>query len=181
MGEILRITAPREIRFDTYPEPELGSTQVRLQTLYSGISAGTELTHYRGTNPMRGRKWDEAQHIFKAEADSAYYPRGTGYEEVGKVVELGTGVRLLKAGDIVYGSWQHRSTWVMDERQAADNLLPAGLEPIQGIFSVMGSIALNGILDAGLRIHEWVAIFGMGTPGLISTRLAVLSGARVIS
>src|SRR5690242_8203037 len=121
MGEILRISAPREIRFDSYPEPDLGPTQVRLQTLYSGISAGTELTHYRGTNPMRGRKFDEAHHIFTDAPDAAYYPRGTGYEEVGTVTDLGSDVRLLKRGDIVFGSWQHRSTWVMDQEQASAN------------------------------------------------------------
>jgi len=181
MGEILRITAPGTISFDPYDEPVLGPSQVRIATLYSGISAGTELTHYRGTNPMRARRWDPAGRVFVDAPDPAYYPRGTGYEEVGTVAEVGREVHSVRPGDIVFGTWTHRSTWVMDETAAFEGLLPRGLEPIQGIFSQIGSIALNGILDAGPRLHEWVAVFGMGTPGLICARLAVLCGARVIA
>jgi threonine dehydrogenase-like Zn-dependent dehydrogenase len=181
MGEILRITAPGEIRFDGYEEPALGPTQVRVRTLYSGISAGTELTHYRGTNPMRSRTWDAAGKIFVDAPDAAYYPRATGYEEVGEAVELGSAVRAVKTGDVLFGTWTHRSTWIMDEAAAVAALLPRGLRPIQGIFSQIGAIALNGILDAGLRLSEWVAIFGMGTPGLACVQLARLSGARVIA
>ena len=58
VGEMLRIHAPGDVRFDRYDEPALGATEVRIATLYSGISAGTELTHYRGTNPYRGKTWD---------------------------------------------------------------------------------------------------------------------------
>jgi 2-desacetyl-2-hydroxyethyl bacteriochlorophyllide A dehydrogenase len=181
MGEILRIHAPGEIRFDAYDEPALGAAQVRIATLYSGISAGTELTHYRGTNPYRLKTWDPVRRLFLPVPDPAYYPRGTGYEEVGVVSETGSAVHRVKPGDIVFGTWQHCSTFVMEEGAAAENRLPEGLEPIQGIFSQMGPIALNGVLDAGIRVGEWVAVFGLGIVGLICVQLARLSGARVIA
>jgi 2-desacetyl-2-hydroxyethyl bacteriochlorophyllide A dehydrogenase len=181
MGEILRISAPGEIRFDAYDEPALAPTEVRIATLYSGISAGTELTHYRGTNPYRGKSWDPARRLFVAKPDPGYYPRGTGYEEVGRVSEVGRAVRQVRTGDHVFGTWQHRSTFVLEEAAAAENRLPEGLEPIQGIFSQIGAIALNGVLDAGIRIGEWVAVFGLGTVGLICVQLAKRSGARVIA
>jgi threonine dehydrogenase-like Zn-dependent dehydrogenase len=97
------------------------------------------------------------------------------------VIEVGGSVQRVKPGDIVFGTWSHRSTWIMEEGAAADGKLLAGLEPIQGIFSQIGAIALNGILDAGPRLGEWVAVFGMGTPGLIIVQLAKLSGACVIA
>jgi 2-desacetyl-2-hydroxyethyl bacteriochlorophyllide A dehydrogenase len=178
---MLRIHAPGDVRFDRYDEPALGATEVRIATLYSGISAGTELTHYRGTNPYRAKTWDSDRRLFLPVPDPSYYPRGTGYEEVGAVSEIGTAVRRVREGDIVFGTWQHRSTFKMEEAAAAENLLPDGLEPIQGIFSQMGPIALNGVLDAGIRIGEWVAVFGLGTVGLICVQLAKLSGARVIA
>jgi len=34
---------------------------VRLRTLYSGISAGAELTAYRGSNPYLHKRWDDPQ------------------------------------------------------------------------------------------------------------------------
>jgi threonine dehydrogenase-like Zn-dependent dehydrogenase len=181
VGEILRITAPGEIRYDAYDEPALGAAEVRIATLYSGISAGTELTHYRGTNPYRGKSWDPARRLFVPVSDPSYYPRGTGYEEIGVVSETGGAVHRVRKGDLVFGTWQHRSTFIMEESAAAENRLPDGLEPIQGIFSQIGSIALNGVLDAGVRIGEWVAVFGLGTVGLICVQLAKLSGARVIA
>ena len=181
MGEMLRIHAPGDVRFDRYDEPALGATEVRIATLYSGISAGTELTHYRGTNPYRGKTWDADRRLFVPVPDPAYYPRGTGYEEVGAVSATGSAVRSVRKGDLVFGTWQHRSTVVMEESAAAENRLPDGLEPIQGIFSQIGSIALNGVLDAGIRLGEWLAVFGLGSVGLICVQLAKLSGARVIA
>jgi len=51
-----------------------------------------------------------------------------------------------------------------DEDYAASRLLPVGLDPTLGIFSHMTAIALNGILDAGIRLGETVAMFGLGVP-----------------
>lgn len=181
MGTILRIYGPGDVRYDEYEERELKLGEVRLKTLFSGISAGTELTHYRGTNPFRYKKWDEQKRIFYDYEDTGYYPRGTGYEEVGEVTEVGLNVSKIKTGDMIYGSWSHKSTHIIEEDAALHQKLPDGLEPIQGVFSQIGSIALNGILDAKVNIGETVAIFGQGVVGLICTQLAKLSGCRVIA
>ena len=42
MGYVITLAAPREVTLVEYPEPELAPNQVRLRTLYSGISAGTD-------------------------------------------------------------------------------------------------------------------------------------------
>jgi threonine dehydrogenase-like Zn-dependent dehydrogenase len=49
-----------------------------------------------------------------------------------------------------------------------------------GIFSQIGAIALNGILDSSIRLGETVAVFGLGIVGNLVGQLARLSGARVI-
>ncbi len=181
MGEILKILGPGEIGFEEYEEPELLTKQVRVNTLYSGISAGTEMSHYRGTNPFRKRKYDSVKKLFTDQEDPDYYPRGTGYEEVGKVCEIGSEVENIKIDDIIYGHWSHKSTHVLEEAVAHNQLLPKELEPVLGIFSQIGAIAFNSILDAKINLGETVAIFGQGTPGLIALQLAKFSGARVIS
>ena len=62
---------------------------MRIATLYSGISAGTELTAYRGSNPYLNKKWDEDRRLFVDGSTSFAYPvDGWGYEEVGEVVEV---------------------------------------------------------------------------------------------
>jgi 2-desacetyl-2-hydroxyethyl bacteriochlorophyllide A dehydrogenase len=182
MGQVTVFAQPRTLTFADYPDPPLGPREVRLKTLFSGISTGTELTAYRGSNPYIHKRWDADQRLFiKTDQPSQQYPlSGWGYEEVGEIVETGPQVNQVKVGEVVYGTWGHKTHHVVDEEYASTRRLPAGLEPVQGIFSHIGAIALNGILDAAIRISETVAIFGLGVPGQITAQLAKKSGARVI-
>ncbi len=182
MPEVVRFAGPRDAGVVEYEEPPLGERQVRLRTLYSGISAGTELTAYRGSNPYLSKRWDGDRRLFSDEAVSFSYPiDGWGYEEVGEVVELGPGVTRLRTGDVVWGTWGHRSSHVVGEDYAAARVLAEGLDPLAGIFSQIGAIALNAVLDADIHVGEHVAVFGQGPPGQIVSQLARLNGGRVIA
>ena len=115
MGTRLLITKPREIGYGEYDERTLKSNEVRLKTIYSGISQGTELTVYRGLNPYMLKKWDSEKKLFvKSEETSLKFPAESGYEAVGQVIEVGSGVSKVKAGDVVYGGewygWTHKTT-----------------------------------------------------------------------
>ena len=180
MGKVVRFTGPRQVEIAEYPERPLGPNEVLLATLYSGISSGTELSHYRGTNPFIHKVQNPATHLFEPAGDTHWFPRSSGYEEVGQVSAIGPQVSGVAVGDLVYGTWQHHSTRILDGAVAQRQRLPAGLDPICGIFSQIGSIALNGILDAQINVGETVAVFGQGTPGLIAGQLAWLSGATVV-
>jgi threonine dehydrogenase-like Zn-dependent dehydrogenase len=182
MGNNVMITAERTIGFEAYAEASLAPNEVRIQTLYSGISSGTELTAYRGSNPYLHKRWDAKRKLFVPdETPSASYPMGAwGYEECGRITEVGSAVSLVKVGDLVSGSWGHRTSHVMSENSASLQLMPPGLDPILGIFGRMGAIALNGVHDAAIRIGETVAVFGLGTPGQMVAQLAKKSGATVI-
>ena len=157
-----------------------------LETLYSGVSAGTELTAYRGTNPYLGKRWDGERRLFveSGEATLAYPLRGWGYEEVGRVARVGENVAAahpeLVPGTVVFGTWGHRTHHVLRAGEAAQRILPDDLPPLAGILSHVGAIALNGVLDAGVRIGETVAVFGLGVVGRLVARLCTASGARVV-
>lgn len=183
MGRTVVFEAPGVVGLSSYEESELGRGQVRLETLYSGISAGTELTAYRGSNPYLSKRWDASQRLFVAATTSslAYPVAGWGYEEVGRVAEIGPGVASVGIGDVVWGAWGHRSTHVITEDEAVRHGLDSGVDPINGVFSQIGAIALNGVLDANIHVGETAAVFGQGTPGLIAMQLARLSGADVIA
>jgi len=182
MSVVLTFAEPRVIGFREVEDKPLQAHEVRLQTLYSGISAGTELTAYRGSNPYLRKRWDAERHLFvEGDETSLRYPvEGWGYEECGRIVELGSGVTRVHIGDVVYGTWGHRTHTVVAEDYAATRLLPAKLDPILGIFSQIGAIALNGVHDAAIRIGETIAVFGLGTPGQIIAQLAKKSGATVV-
>ena len=165
MGQVVVFVEPQRLTIEQAEDRPLAANEVRLRTLYSGISAGTELTAYRGSNPYLHKRWDAAQRLFVADAESSLrFPVvGYGYEECGAVIEVGPAVTQVRSGDLVYGTWGHRTYHVLDADLAARRA--AGrLDPILGIYSHMGAIALNGILDAAIRIGETVAVFGLGTP-----------------
>ncbi|MGH7753668.1 MAG: zinc-binding dehydrogenase, partial [Gemmatimonadales bacterium] len=183
MGVALVLSTPRRLTFEEYSDPPLGPSQIRLRTLYSGISAGTELATYRGSNPHQRKRWNPDLHLFQETSVGApSYPlRSWGYEQVGTVVEVGAEARGIDTGHMVWGMWGHRSTHVMDAAQAIRQRLPTQLDPVQGIFAHVGATALNGILDAQVHVGETVAVFGQGVVGLIVTQLAKLSGATVVA
>ena len=179
----LVLNAPRALAFEPIEERALGPDEVRIRTLFSGISAGTELSQYRGTNPFMHRRWDEAIRLFvDAEAPSWPYPvRNLGYEEVGEIVEVGGSVSDLARGQRLYGTWNHRTHYVASADYARERLLPEGADPRIGVFSHIGAVALNGVHDAQLRIGDVVAVFGLGVPGQIVAQAARASGATVIA
>lgn len=178
----LVLSAPRELAFEQMEDAPLGAGEVRIRTLFSGISAGTELTMYRGTNPYMNRQWDETRRLFvAAEAPSWPYPvRNLGYEAVGEIVEVGGDAGGLAVGQRVYGTWNHHTHHVATAEYARERLLPEGADPRIGIFSHIGAVALNGVHDARIRIGDLVAVFGLGVPGQIVAQAARASGATVI-
>ena len=72
-----------------------------VRTLYSGISAGTELTQYRGTNPHLDKAWDVERAVFVPGAPALSYPVDVwGYSEVGVVEAVGAGVDSPASGEL---------------------------------------------------------------------------------
>jgi len=183
MSVVVRFIGPRRVDLHTAAEPVPGPSDVRVRTLFSGISAGTELTAYRGSNPYLNKEWDESRRLFVSGASASLeYPiEGWGYEEVGEVVELGDEVDGIAVGDLVWGTWGHRSAAVLPAEYAARRKLAAGVDPSIGVFAHIGAIALNAVLEAGIHVGETVAVFGQGTPGLIAGQLARLNGGTLVA
>lgn len=183
MDSVLVFAAPRTVTFAAELPRPLAPHEVRLRTLFSGISAGTEMTAYRGTNPYLHKSWDKERRLFVAASQGApgYPLSGWGYEEVGEIVEVGADVQDVTLGERVYGIWGHRTRHVVAADYARPRILAPHVDPLLGIFSHIGSIALNGILDAQINLGETVAVFGMGVVGQLVAQLARLSGAHVVA
>jgi len=180
--EALLLEAPRKLAFEPLSCAPLGPDEVRIRTLHSGVSAGTELSQYRGTNPFMHVQWDANLRLFrKGDGPSWPYPvRNLGYEEVGEIIELGSGVTGVAVGQRLFGTWGHRTHHVVTQDYALDRLMPDGADPRIGIFSHIGAVALNGVHDAAIRMGDLVVVFGLGVPGQIVAQAARASGATVI-
>ncbi|QEW02747.1 zinc-dependent alcohol dehydrogenase [Microbacterium lushaniae] len=182
MGRLVRFTSPRVAEVVDFEEAPLGAGDIRLETLYSGISAGTELTAYRGSNPYLSSEWDAERRLFVPGDSTHAYPLDAwGYEEVGTVTEVGEGVDPGLIGALVWGTWGHRSSAVRPAQWVMERVMPDGLDPVVGIFAKIGAIGLNAVLDADIHVGETVVVFGAGVPGQIVAQLARLNGAGVIS
>ncbi|MET4589706.1 zinc-binding alcohol dehydrogenase [Arthrobacter sp. 754] len=201
MSRFLRIAAPRSVSVIDQPSVPLEAGQARVRTIYSGISAGTELTAYRGTNPYLTSIWDPESRLFGPGTEALGYPLDAwGYSEVGEVVEVappngqaagqgtanpGAGAPAagapVQVGDIVWGIWGHRDEGILAAESLRGHVLPEGMDPLAGAFVRVGAIALSAVLAADLGPGSTVAIFGQGVIGLLATRFAVLNGAKVIA
>ena len=182
MQGVVEFTGPGAVRLVPESAKPLSRGTVRVRTWYSGISAGTELTAYRGTNPYLTKSWDPERRLFVDGPPTFAYPvAGWGYEEVGEVIEVAEDVITYAVGDLVAGIWGHRSEAVIDAAAPIHRRVPAGVEARHGIFARPGAIALNAVLAADLRLGESVAVFGQGVIGLLATQLATLSGGAVVA
>lgn len=76
MGKALAVAGPRQLAYQDYEDVALKPAEARIQTLYSGISAGTEMPQYRGTNPYMNKRWDEATRLY-VESDCEQNPRSS--------------------------------------------------------------------------------------------------------
>lgn len=95
--------------------PEDG--QVRVDTLLSGLSVGTELTLVKGSNPYLHASYDAAAGVLREGAPARRYPvQSMGYMEVARVVEsrppavaVGDVVRSTTAtGPVMSGTGEQR-------------------------------------------------------------------------
>ncbi|MGI8646164.1 MAG: zinc-dependent alcohol dehydrogenase [Nocardioides sp.] len=184
MPDVVSFIAPRQVALVPVDPQPLVPGSVRIRTWFSGISAGTELTAYRGSNPYLTRTWDGERRLFVDGAPTFGYPvEGWGYSEVGEVVEVADDLEEGEApavGDVVHGIWGHRSDAVVSAA-AVRNRVWTREDAISGTFARVGSIALNAVLAADSRLGDRVAIFGQGVIGLLATRVASLAGAEVVA
>jgi 2-desacetyl-2-hydroxyethyl bacteriochlorophyllide A dehydrogenase len=186
LGTVVRFVGAREVEVAEFDPEPVPAGSLRVRTLYSGISAGTELTAYRGTNPYLTRTWDARRRLFVDGAAELGYPvEGWGYSEVGVVTEVAPDVDgrpgVPAKDELVWGIWGHRSEAVVAASTLDGHVLPRGLDPLAATFARVGSVALNALLAAESHLGESAAVFGQGVIGLLATRLATLSGVRVVA
>jgi threonine dehydrogenase-like Zn-dependent dehydrogenase len=181
------LDAPRSLRFEDHELPPIGRRSVRLRTLASGISHGTELSLYRGSSAFGDGVFDRGLRAFTrpGHARSAY-PAPLGYELVAQVEEIGSGVTEFAPGDVIHAGVPHRDAAVLDLDAALRSTyppvaLPAGMPPEHALYISLAAVALVAIHDSGIALGDHVAVIGLGAIGLLLVQMARLAGAGRIS
>jgi threonine dehydrogenase-like Zn-dependent dehydrogenase len=184
---------PQEVELFDYEEGPLPDGQFRLRTLFAGISAGTELTHFRGTNPYMSARWDDNLKLFMPDGRSEYPMMFTGYMQVGQVVA--SRCDRVHDGQVVGMTYGHKSGHTCDPSQEVFVPLPDGMDPILGIYGAqMGPICANAILHAdeeelgaavpslGASLRDRnVMVTGTGVIGMLTGMMALDAGAREVA
>lgn len=181
MREVV-ITGPRQVALQAVDDDLMTPTSIRVRSLYSGISHGTEMSFYQETAPHFGQEIEDG--LFRERRDgTSFYPVRHGYEMVGEVVEVGSDVQGFEVGDVAWtGNSGHADTFVCDTtvegRPFFCERAPDAAEPVDGIFLALGGVAYDGHLTSRLRLGESAVVSGLGVIGLMGVQLAILAGVR---
>jgi threonine dehydrogenase-like Zn-dependent dehydrogenase len=189
------ILGPGQAEVLTYEEAPPEQGEVRVDTLFTGLSAGTELTFLKGTNPFLHSSWDAGRGVFVEGTPSRSYPiQALGYMEVARVVDARSDA--VRDGDVVALAYGHRTGHVVDPSNSVLTVLPDDLDPLLGVYvAQMGPICINGLLHAaaeqrgpaadlalgdGVR-DRTVLVTGGGVVGLLTGLLARMHGAAQVA
>ncbi|MFQ6675265.1 MAG: bi-domain-containing oxidoreductase [Fidelibacterota bacterium] len=101
-----------------------------------------------------------------------------GYSSAGTVVEVGREVRGFKVGDRVISNGPHAEMVSVPQNLCAK--IPESVGYDEAAFTVIGSIALQGIRLAQPTLGETFAVTGLGLVGLMTVQLLRINGCRVL-
>jgi 2-desacetyl-2-hydroxyethyl bacteriochlorophyllide A dehydrogenase len=148
--------------FKDNDRPVCSDTGVIIQTLYSGLSNGTERNFLLGANYGAG------------------FPRYPGYQILGRIVERGAAVTAWNLDDLVFcanvgpGHWEYVTA-------EADSLLVKlheddDLEAMALL--AIATVAYRNTVRLNLKVGERALIIGGGVIGQIAAQTAKLSGVE---
>ncbi len=152
-----------EIRDEPLPFPE--PDEVVVETLLSGISAGTESLIYHGNVP----KEMTMDPSLKAYSGTFRYPLKYGYALVGNIVETGAEIQKELRDTRVFAFHPHETYFTASVNDLIP--LPETLSSEDAVFLANMETAVNFLMDGQPLIGERVGVFGQGVVGLLTTAL----------
>lgn len=143
------------VRTEALAPPE--ASEVLVETLFSGISRGTERLVFEGRVPESEFARMRAPH----QAGDFPFPVKYGYAAVG---------RIAKSGELVFALHPHQDRFVVQ----ADAMLPLpeGLPPTRAVLAANMETALNALWDSGAGPGDHIVVVGAGAVGCLVAYLA---------
>ncbi|WP_405095867.1 zinc-binding alcohol dehydrogenase [Micromonospora sp. NBC_01412] len=190
---VVVVSGPGRVELVEQDAGELRDGTFRVETLYSGVSTGTELSFVKGTNPYLNVAWNAGLGLFQpGEASTPYPVDRLGYMQVGRVVESRT--PAVAVGTVAAMTYGHRTGYVADPIAERFVPLPDDLDPLLGVYVAhMGPICANGVLHAAAELcgtdvrslgdgvrGRRVAVVGSGVVALLTALFAKRHGAASV-
>lgn len=149
---------------------EAAQSVVEVETLYSGVSRGTESLIFSGHVPP-----EEYQRMRAPFQEGEFpHPVKYGYCNVGKVT---SGDKSL-TGRTVFSLFPHQRRFRLPATAVMP--LPDGVPPERAVLAANMETAINGLWDAAPRVGDRIAVVGLGVVGFLVAWLASrIPGTRV--
>jgi threonine dehydrogenase-like Zn-dependent dehydrogenase len=141
-------------------DDNLGEDQILLKAAYTVISPGTEAAIYRD------QFWSTL-------------PETPGYGAVGKVLNIGSGIKGLSKGDQVFCYNNHSKHSVGSSKRPVCPF--SDLDPKHAVFTRMAAVAMTAVRVSPPEIGDWAVVQGLGLVGQFASQLYQLGGANVIA
>ena len=186
-----------EVKVVDVPIPSIESGEVLVHNKFSLISGGTELHLIElGKKSLiaKAKARPDLAHLFfnRVKRDgflTAYKqamsrldkPEALGYSSSGEIIAVGTNVKDLKIGDRVAcggaGFASHAEIVAIPRNLCVR--LPNNVDCRDASFTTVGSIAMQGIRNADVKIGENVVVIGLGLIGQLAVQLLKIAGCQV--
>jgi threonine dehydrogenase-like Zn-dependent dehydrogenase len=155
------VTEPGRGELRTEPLPPLAAGAVRVRTLYTAVSRGTESLVFQGAVPES----EHARMRCPFQAGDFPGPVKYGYSNVGVVVGGPAGLR----GQQVFCLYPHQNHYQVPAD--AVHPLPDGVPAERAVLAANMETAVNGLWDAAPRLGDRITVIGGGTLGCLLARL----------
>ncbi len=197
MEELTQKLSNGEMTVQELPMPQLSDGMVLVKNHYSLISAGTEGStvkaarqNYLAKAKARPQQVAQVMQVLKTQGIiqtyrtvmkklEAYSP--LGYSCAGEVIEVADDVKDFKVGDLVAcGGLTANHAEVVSVPVNLCVKLRDDADMALACYNTLGSIALQGVRQADMRLGESCAVIGLGLIGQIVCNLLKASGVRVV-
>ncbi len=178
-AEALWYVAPGKVELRTEEIPPPAAGEVRIRTLASGISRGTESLVFHGTVPQS--EWARMRAPFQT--GDFPFPVKYGYACVGIPMSATAAISLRNPQD----GAETRPVFVLHPHQTLFNApetaivpIPDGIPAERAVLAANMETALNGLWDGLPSTGDHIAVVGGGVVGLLTAWLASrIPGTRV--
>ena len=157
------------VSLDPFELREPNAGEIRVRTLYSLMSIGTETT-------ILHQKYDPDTHF----AARFKFPQlKTGVQSIAVVERTGDGVSEFQTGNRIFMRMAHTSHWTLDA--ALCSRVPDGVDLRSACWCGLAKTAFRAAHAAPFRLGGTVVIVGAGPVGQMTVRWARSAGLRRIT
>jgi len=146
---------PGQVEFRQEAMAPPGAGEVRVKTLYSAISRGTESLVFGGRVPVG--EFERMRAPFMA--GGFPFPVKYGYAAVGRIENGGDALQ----GKTVFALHPHQTAFNIPANAAV--VLPDEVPPLRAVLAANMETALNGVWDAAPGPADRIAVIGAGVVG----------------